>query len=114
MTCSGYGRISTWRRRRTREADGRTRHDAARDARSLWITQQQRPADIVLTAGDTWTVERNGRTIVEAQDDSSLSLIGDAVACVDTRGRRPSWMARVVAWLERVEAARGRRWAPYL
>lgn len=114
MTSPGYGRHLDLDDGDTLNLDD-ARGTTLRVTRGrLWVTQHHDSRDIVLTAGDTWTVERNGRTIAMAQDDSSLSLIGDAVACVDTRRRRPSWMARFVAWLERVESARGRRWAPYL
>ena len=44
---------------------------------TLWITQEGDPQDVVLRAGDTWAVERNGLTVVEAQ--------GDAIFCVTGR-----------------------------
>jgi Protein of unknown function (DUF2917) len=43
---------------------------------TLWITQEDDPHDIVLRGGDTWTIERDGLTIVEAQNDSSFCLVG--------------------------------------
>lgn len=36
----------------------------------LWITQYGDPVDHVLEAGDAWAIERNGRTVVQAQRDS--------------------------------------------
>lgn len=41
---------------------------------TVWITQERSFADIILHAGDAWTVERNGRTIIQAQDDACLCL----------------------------------------
>ena len=43
---------------------------------TVWITQESDPQDVVLRAGDTWVVERNGLTVVEAQEDVSLCVVG--------------------------------------
>ena len=40
---------------------------------TLWITQEDDTHDIVLRAGDIWMVERDGLTIVEAQNDASVA-----------------------------------------
>lgn len=41
---------------------------------TVWITQERSYDDIILHAGDAWTVERNGRTIIQAHDDARLCL----------------------------------------
>jgi Protein of unknown function (DUF2917) len=43
---------------------------------TVWITQEDDPQDIVLRTGDTWTVERNGLTILEAQGEVTLCVAG--------------------------------------
>ena len=43
---------------------------------TLWITQEGDPQDVVLRAGDTWVVERDGLTIVEAQGDAIFGVTG--------------------------------------
>jgi hypothetical protein len=43
---------------------------------SLWITQENDTQDIVLRAGDTWVVEKNGLTIVEAQESTTFCALG--------------------------------------
>jgi hypothetical protein len=43
---------------------------------TLWITQEGDPQDVVLRAGDNWTVERNGLTVVQAQDDAIFCVMG--------------------------------------
>jgi hypothetical protein len=43
---------------------------------TLWITQEGDPQDVVLRAGDNWAVERNGLTVVEAQDDAIFCVMG--------------------------------------
>ena len=45
---------------------------------TVWITQENDTHDIVLRAGDTWMVERNGLTILEAQCETTLRATGPA------------------------------------
>jgi hypothetical protein len=80
----------------------------------LWITQHHDTRDIVLVPGESWTVERNGLTLVTALRDSSLALAGQAADTVDRRGRRLHWTERIGAWLARLDERVGRRWAPYV
>jgi hypothetical protein len=115
MTSPGYGRQI--------DLDGGTALNLS-DARGttlrvtrgqLWLTQDGDLRDIVLAAGDTWTIERHGLTIATAQTDSSVALVGPGAAKVDARGRRLTWAERAMAWLERFAAARvGRRWVPHV
>ncbi len=57
---------------------------------SVWITQQDDTQDIVLRSGDTWVVERNGLTLVEAQQDATLCVLGRAPAAWATPPRAPA------------------------
>jgi hypothetical protein len=43
---------------------------------SVWITQENDLQDIVLRAGDTWVVERDGLTILEAQENTTFYAPG--------------------------------------
>ena len=43
---------------------------------SVWITQENDTKDIVLHAGDNWVVEKNGLTILEAQEDTTFCALG--------------------------------------
>jgi len=43
---------------------------------SVWITQENDTQDIVLRAGDTWVVEKNGLTILEAQENTTFCALG--------------------------------------
>lgn len=43
---------------------------------TVWITQENDTQDIVLRTGDNWVVEKNGVTIVEAQEDTTLCATG--------------------------------------
>lgn len=42
---------------------------------TVWITQENDTQDIVLRAGDTWVVEKNGLTILEAQESSTFCAL---------------------------------------
>ena len=46
----------------------------------VWVTQFGDLADHVLEAGDSWAIERNGRTLVEAQNDAYIDLSGPGAA----------------------------------
>ena len=64
---------------------------------TLWITQQDDTQDIVLRPGDNWTIERNGLTLVEAQQDATFWVVGrylDA-AMLPSRKSRGTW---ATAW----------------
>ena len=43
---------------------------------TVWVTQENDTQDIVLRAGDTWVVERNGLTLLEAQQDATVCAVG--------------------------------------
>ncbi len=77
----------------------------------LWITQYGDPVDHVLAAGDTWAVERNGRTVVQAQSDTLVDLTGPGASRLLVAIARNRTLLRIAAWLRRVAAAR--RWVPY-
>ena len=81
----------------------------------VWLTQYGDPVDHVLDAGDSWAIERDGRTIVEAQHDALIDLSGPAAARAILPVAAPAEAASVSGWIARV--ANGwleRSWAPYL
>jgi hypothetical protein len=43
---------------------------------TVWVTQEKELRDVVLTAGDTWAVERDGLTLVEAHGATALDVVG--------------------------------------
>lgn len=80
----------------------------------VWITQQNDTRDVVLGAGETWTVERDGLTIVEAQTDSAISAAGPAFRRALRDGARPAGLWRHLREMaESVLAAAARKPAPY-
>ena len=42
---------------------------------TLWLTQESDPRDVILEAGDTFTIERNGASYLQALSDSSFLLL---------------------------------------
>ena len=77
---------------------------------TLWITLERDPRDVVVTTGDAFTIDRPGRTIVEAQDRSTVR--------VDAPSRGRAIMHGIVhpllRWLRSTgKAAANRRFAPY-
>ena len=88
---------------------------------TVWITQENDTQDIVLHSGDTWTVERNGLTILEAQGEVSLCVIGRRIETLiagRTRGAplQLAWArtrGAVVAFFVSFFTTPTRRSAPY-
>jgi hypothetical protein len=88
-------------------AEGTT---VAVDAGCLWITMERDPRDIVLLPGMSFEIDRTGRTVIAAEDDSRLRLLSEV-----TRANRASaWLARQAARISaRWKAPQAPRIAPY-
>jgi hypothetical protein len=84
---------------------------------TVWLTQENDRHDIVLRAGDNWVVERSGATVLEAQDDTALCVIGRAldVETLQAQARQSQASeSRGIDWRARLAALVGRRpYAPY-
>jgi hypothetical protein len=76
----------------------------------LWITMENDPRDIVLVPGMRFEIDRSGRTIIAAEEDSRFGLLAPA----DGREGVRAWMARkLAAVLGRRAAARSFGFVPY-
>jgi hypothetical protein len=77
----------------------------------LWITLEDDVRDVVLSAGDTFTIDRGGLTLVEAQNAATVCVLARHVTELRHGIARPGLAARVGAWL--ASAAAARRFVPY-
>ena len=92
---------------------------ACDDYTKIWdlapgVTLEDDLRDVVLAAGDTFTIDRGGLTLVEAQGAATVCVLARHVTELRRRTDRPGLASRLVAWLASVGAAdRDRRFAPY-
>jgi len=80
---------------------------------TVWVTQQGTRDDVVLNAGDAWTLEKHGLTVVEARGDVEIAVVGSALIDARVRSRQLPWQQRIARWIERVgDQSLRRRWVP--
>ena len=70
------------------------------DRGCLWITLERDPRDIILLPGMRFEIDRNGRTVIVAEEDSRLRLIAPRTAS-----------ARIGGWADRVVSRAIRNWS---
>jgi hypothetical protein len=63
---------------------------------TLWITQENDGHDVVLGPGDVWMVDRDGLTIIEAQNDASFRALGRAFDREWKAARASPWWSRAL------------------
>jgi len=114
MACDGYTKIWDLAPGELVQLDG-ARGTTLRVTRgTLWITLEDDVRDVVLAAGDTFTIDRGGLTLVEAQEKATVCVLARHVSELRRRGERPGLAARIGAWFGSIGAAdRDRRFAPY-
>ena len=95
MVCDGYTKV--W----DLVPDELVRLDGARGTTlrvtrgTVWITLENDTRDVVLTAGDVFTIDRGGLTLVEAQGRSTVCVMGRPIDEVHVRsGNRRCTSAR--------------------
>src|ERR1700755_1326631 len=70
------------------------------DAGCLWVTMERDPRDVVLLPGMSFEIDRSGRTVIAAEENSQFRL----------RAERPA-TRRAAAWLARLAARLSPRWS---
>ena len=63
------------------------------DAGCLWVTMERDPRDIVLLPGMSFEIDRTGRTVIAAEEDSRFRLLSE----VTPASRAVAWLARHAA-----------------
>ncbi len=115
MVCDGYTKVWELASGEHVKMDG-ARGTTLRVTRgTLWLTQERDVRDIVLSAGDSFTIDRGGLTLIEAQGNATVCVLAHHVNEVHARTRQPGAVERVRGWLRSVGAADAqRRWTPNL
>jgi Protein of unknown function (DUF2917) len=81
---------------------------------TVWLTQEDDTQDVVLRAGDVWTIERQGLTLVEAQGSAQVCILGTGSDSIGARNRVAGFGERLRDWLQLPwKAARLERSVPY-
>ena len=113
MVCDGYTKV--W----DLVPDELVRLDGARGTTlritrgSVWITLENDTRDVVLTAGDAFTIDRGGVTLVEAQGRSTVCVMGRPIDEVHLRRNQPALHERAQDWLQSIRARANQRFVPY-
>ena len=81
---------------------------------TIWITQEHDTQDIVLRAGDVWTVEREGLTLIEAHGETLVCVVGAAAGIARLGSRYAGLADRLYNWFRSAGiASRKERAVPY-
>ena len=113
MVCDGYTKVWDLAPNELVKLDG-ARGTTLRVTRgALWITLEDDTRDVVLRAGDVFTIDRGGLTLVEAQGRATVCVMGRPIDEVHVRARQPAVQPRVEPWLRALDAARPGRFVPY-
>ena len=80
---------------------------------TLWVTQEKHPQDIVLRVGDSWAVECDGDTVVEAQGSATFCVVARHHAAPIGRHARTGGASRLLAAIGAWLHAAQRQSAPY-
>ncbi|HVE51566.1 MAG TPA: DUF2917 domain-containing protein [Casimicrobiaceae bacterium] len=81
----------------------------------VWLTQDGDQRDIMLSAGDAWTIERPGVTLAMARGATTLR-VGEASANdAEFRMAMERWANRITAWMGRsLDRYVQRGWVPHV
>jgi hypothetical protein len=114
MACDGYTRVWDLAAGELVQLDG-ARGTTLRVTRgTLWVTLEDDLRDIVLSVGETFTVDRGGLTIAEAQGATTVCVLARHVTELRRRSTAAGLAGRLAAWVASIgAAASGRRSVPY-
>ena len=114
MVCDGYTKVWDLAPDELVRLDG-ARGTTLRVTRGVvWVTLEDDTRDVVLTAGDVFTIDRGGLTLVEAQRRATVCVMGRPIDEVHLHPRRPALQQRARGWLQSIAGtAIDRRAVPY-
>ena len=102
MLCAGYTKVWDLSAGELVRLDG-ARGTTLRVTRgALWITLENDTRDVVLTAGDSYTIDRGGLTLIEAQGAASVCVMAHYVDAVRHPALDTPRRGRIAAWVRSV------------
>src|SRR5262245_18516087 len=105
MICAGYTKVWAVSPGEYVKLDG-ARGTTLRVTRgTLWITQEGDTRDIVLAPGDSFAIDRGGVTLLEAQGNSTVCVLGHQISEVHSHHAPRRLGERLRSWLGTVGAA---------
>ena len=113
MVCDGYTKVWDLAPDELVKLDGARGMTLRVTRGKLWVTLENDTRDVVLQAGDVFTIDRGGLTLVEAQGQATVCVMGRPIDEVHIRTRQPALQSRIGPWLRSFSAARPGRVAPY-
>jgi hypothetical protein len=70
---------------------------------TIWLTQEDVPADVILHAGDSFLVEHEGAPVLESQEAPAVVCMTASTEALPRRASsrtgRERWRRRLAAWL---------------
>ena len=113
MVCDGYTKVWDLAPDELVKLDGARGTTLRVTHGTLWITLENDTRDVVLEAGDVFTIDRGGLTLVEAHGRATVCVMGRPIDEVHVRTREPATRARIGNWLRSFGAANLARRVPY-
>ena len=114
MLCTGYTKVWELAANEIVRLDGARGTTLRVTSGRLWITLENDKRDIVLSAGDSYTIDRGGLTLVEAQGASTVCVLAHHVEERARESSAPLPRHRRVAGLEVRARRHGRLFAVLL
>jgi hypothetical protein len=116
MVCDGYTKVWDLAPDELVKLDG-ARGTTLRVTRgTLWITLEDDTRDVVLRAGDVFTIDRGGLTLVEAQGPATVCVMGRPIDEVHVHAGQPAPSTRARNWaasLFGADSLERQRFVPY-
>ena len=99
MLCDGYTKIWELAPNELVRLDGAEGTTLRVTRGTLWITLENDTRDIVLTAGDSYMIDRDGLTLVEAQSASTVCVLAHDLQDGRQVASRPAAYPGLAGWL---------------
>jgi ferric-dicitrate binding protein FerR (iron transport regulator) len=114
MSCSGYTKVWELAADELIGLEG-GRGTTLRVTRgTLWLTFEHDTRDVVLTAGDTFTIDRGGLTLLQAHGSTTVCVLAHHIEARRIGAAVPTLAARFRrGFAAFVNAGITRGWAPY-